>query len=300
MIKAVTLIGAPTSAGAHSPGQERTPSALRGIGIVDSLRRAGIDVEDRDDIPGFRWRPDRQRPLAQNLPHVLHAVSAVARQITQAISDQRLCLVLGGDCTVEIGTVSGSLAAGRRVALVYFDMHADMNVPSSVPNGALDWMGVGHMLACPGAEPALRDAGPRVPLLAPAEVTLFAHRLDQATSFEKSEIARLGMNVVPIARVERDPKSAALEVLAGIPRDVNGILVHFDVDVVDFTDAPLSEHTGRNIGLKLETAFQALGIFLADDRTRALTITELNPDHGEEDHATLRRFAEGLVDAISK
>jgi len=295
----VTLIGAPTSAGAHAPGQERTPSALRSIGIVDRLQKAGLDVEDRNDIGCFRWRPDRQNPLAQNLPDVLKAVRALSQQVSEAISEESLCLILGGDCTIEIGTVSASLAMGHRIALIYFDMHADMNVPSSVSNGALDWMGVGHMLGCSGAEPALRDIGPRIPLLMPEELTLFAHQLDQATPFEVGEIARLAPRIIPMERVAQDPRTAALEALTRIPREVDAILVHFDVDVIDFVDAPLSENTGRNIGLSLEEAFQALCVFLADERTRVLTITELNPDHGEENDVTLGRFANGLVAAIT-
>ena len=77
------------------------------------------------------------------------------------------------------------------------------------------------------------------------------------------------------------------------------MLVHFDVDVIDFTDAPLSENTGRNEGLTLDQAFQALRVLLASPNFAALTITELNPDHGEEGGATLDRFVAGLVGALA-
>jgi arginase len=40
-------------------------------------------------------------------------------------------------------------------------------------------------------------------------------------------------------------------------------------------------------------------VLLASKRLAALTITELNPDHGAEDGATLARFVAGLVDAIA-
>ena len=75
------------------------------------------------------------------------------------------------------------------------------------------------------------------------------------------------------------------------------LLVHFDVDVVDFTDAPLSENTGRNEGLALDAAFAALSVLLSGERLSALTVTELNPLHGAEDGATLvsQRFVDGLV-----
>ena len=51
------VIGAPSSAGAHTPGVEKAPGALRKAGPVNLIRR-GCDVDDLGDVPGFRWRPD--------------------------------------------------------------------------------------------------------------------------------------------------------------------------------------------------------------------------------------------------
>jgi arginase len=50
----------------------------------------------------------------------------------------RVILVLGGDCTVGIGTVAGVQRAMERVGLLYFDLHSDLNTPASANDGALD------------------------------------------------------------------------------------------------------------------------------------------------------------------
>jgi arginase len=81
-------------------------------------------------------------------------------------------------------------------------------------------------------------------------------------------------------------------------RRFDRLVIHFDVDVVDFTDAPLSENTGRNIGLSLTDALRALGDLLRDPRVSAVTVTELNPDHGEPEDATLTRFVAGFAEAF--
>lgn len=47
------------SAGAYAPGQEKAPNALRAAGLMELLSTHGIPVDDRGDVPGFRWRPDR-------------------------------------------------------------------------------------------------------------------------------------------------------------------------------------------------------------------------------------------------
>jgi arginase len=203
--------------------------------------------------------------------------------------------VLGGDCTIEIGTVAGHLARDERAGLVYFDLHPDLNTPESVRQGALDWMGVAHMLGEPGATPERSQVGWRRPLLRDDEVLFFAYGPDQATEFERGVLERRGLERVPVGAVAGDPEGAAERVLSGFGSRFDRLLVHFDVDVIDFTDAPLSENTGRNEGLALDVAFRALAVLAASERLSALTVTELNPQHGDEEGGTLERFVDSLV-----
>ena len=280
------LIGVPSSAGAFAPGQEKAPAALRGAGLIELLRDGGVAVEDHGDSAVRRFRPDRERRLAQNLPHVVEVVRETASRVRSA--DGRV-LVLGGDCTVGLGTVAGQ--PDGPLGLVYFDMHADLNVPGVTPVAALDWMGVAHLLGEEGAEPSLTAAVPR---LRPEQVALFGYRADQLTQHELDAVERLGLRRATSDEVGADPEGAAARVLSLADR----LVVHFDVDVIDYTDAPLSEARDRNIGLSLDTAMAALRVLMQRDRVAALTITELNPDHGEEDGSTLRRFVEGLASAF--
>jgi arginase len=207
-------------------------------------------------------------------------------------------LVLGGDCTVGIGTVAGHVASHERVGLVYLDAHADLNVPESVPEGALDWMGMAHMLGEEGAAAVLVEALPRSPLLNDGQVVLLAWDDDQATPFERAAIERRGLAVVPLAEVASDAARAAGRARDLLPQTCERLLVHFDVDVVDFTDMPLSENTGRNEGLGYEAATKALQALLGDPRLAALTITELNPLHAESP-AALGRFARDVAAALA-
>ena len=76
--------------------------------------------------------------------------------------------------------------------------------------------------------------------------------------------------------------------------------MHFDVDVIDFVDMPLSENTGRNYGLSFAAAMDALEVLLADRRLAGLTVTELNPHHGAADGSTVRAFVERLAGALTR
>jgi arginase len=282
---ALALIGAPTSAGAFAPGQENAPAALREAGLLDGLRGAGRDVVDCGDTPRVRWGVDHDEPRAMNVAAVVDGARAVAERVEAAMLAGQRPLVLGGDCTVGFGTVAGAVAAGADPRLVYFDMHPDLNTPSSVPDGALDWMGVAHMLDVDGADDRMAASGPRRPLLADEDVLFLGADPNQATPHERSVIAARGLRVMGSEHAQR-----AVE---GGP-----YLVHFDVDVIDFSDVPLSENTGRGIGISFDAAFAALDVLLAGDGFLGLTVTELNPHHGAEDGSDVRRFAERLAGAL--
>ncbi len=288
------LLGAPSSAGAYSRGQERAPAALRGAGLLAALGRT---VVDDGDVDGFRWRPDRESPRAQHVEMVAAVARAVVRRVDAIARAGGRALVVGGDCTVGIGTVAGlRTARGAAPGLVYLDMHPDLNIPASTVDGALDWMGVAHMLALGGTCPPVRDVGDTTPLLDPGDVVLLGYDERPATAHERDTIARLRLRTQPMAALRLDPRAAAQRALDGLDHHET-IAVHFDVDVVNFLDAPLSENIERDGGATLDQALAALAVLMADERVGALTITELNPDHGDDE--TLTRFVAGLAAALA-
>jgi arginase len=67
------------------------------------------------------------------------------------LRDGELPLVIGGDCTIELGVLSGFLRAGEDPALLYLDGSVNLYTPATNPTGILDSMGVAHMVGEPGA-----------------------------------------------------------------------------------------------------------------------------------------------------
>jgi arginase len=295
----VSIIGIASSAGAEAPGQEKAPQALRDAGLVRGLRDGGLRVEDAPDTPSWRWRPDRDRRHAQNLDVVVSDARTVEQRVRDALALGMLPLVLGGGCSLELGTVAGHLPDHANLALLYFDLHADLNVPNSVTSGSLDWMGTAHIIGEQRAVEELRSFGRRDPLLAPEQLLLFALDPTQSTPWEREVLERRGLHSILVDEVAADPEAAAARALAALEPRCEHLLVHFDVDVIDFTDAPLSENPGQNIGLALDIAMRALRCILSSPKLSALTVTELNPDHGAEDGSTLARFVAPLVEALA-
>jgi arginase len=167
-----------------------------------------------------------------------------------------------------------------------------------VPDGALDWTGVGHMLDIEDADDRLAGAGPRRPLLANDDVVFLGAGPKQSTAHERATIEARGLQPIRVDEVEADPTAAARHALDRATAGGRRFLVHFDVDVIDFSDVPLSENTGRGIGLSFDAAFAALDVLVAHDALLGLTVTELNPHHGAQDGADVARFVERVARAL--
>jgi arginase len=294
---ALTVLGVPTSAGAFTPGQERAPAALREAGLLIALGERGVDARDLGDSPVWRWRPDRERPRAQNLGAVVDIARETATRVEAALGDTPL-LVLGGDCSIELGVLAGHLARDASVGLVYLDLHPDLNTPESVVEGTFDWMGMGHALNVPGAEQELVRLGPRTPLLNDDQVLFLGYGPERARPFELDQIVRRGLSAIPVDEVAADPEAAARRALDFAAR-FDRLLVHFDVDVIDFNDAQLSEDAVRGDGLTLDATMRTLSVLASSERLSALTVTELNPFHADEEGETLRQFVTMLADCLA-
>jgi arginase len=292
----LVVIGAPSSAGAYAPGQEKAPAALRAAGLLSLLSDGGIPVEDVGDVSGFRWRGDRANPRAMNANAVATIARATSEPVASALAADAAVLVLGGDCTVELGTVAGALQGTPSVGIVYIDLDTDLNTPESTRDGALDWMGVAHMLCVEGTVPELAKLGPRVPMLRPEQLLFFAN--DNVEPFERRIIEKLEIAEVRLAEVAANPSKAA-DVATAWGRRFERMLIHLDLDVLDFVDMPLAENNRRYAGLRFDQLMGALGPLLCAPNWSALTVCELNHDHGESDGSTLRTFAAALADALA-
>jgi arginase len=294
-VSRISIVGVPSSAASYAAGQDLAPAALRSAGLLARLLAADLEVRDEGNLPHQVWKPDREQPLAQNVDEATASLRQLADRLGPVLERGDFALVLGGNCTIALGV----MAALRRLAtgvpgLVYVDRHYDINTPGSTTDGALDWMGLAHALALPGCVDTLTDAfGPR-PLLEPYQVAWLGVEPALATGWEREQAARLGLHVTTSQQLAADPAGAATAALDRLP--AGPLAVHIDVDVLDFTDAPLAEDTGgRNTGPTLGQAEQALMLAARDPRVRALSIGELNPTRSAGDPDALARFADSIA-----
>jgi arginase len=288
------LIGVPSSAGAHGPGQEKAPSALRKAGLLGALREAGLDVEDLGDLPVARFTADRANRKRQSQSRVVRVARQVADKVAAAVESDLVPLVLGGDCTITLGVVAGLLRGQPDLGLIYFDGDADLTTPDTSRSGIFDSMGVSHLIG--EGDPELAHLGPRFPLLPPDRIVLFGFHPYDLEPEESRRLQTSAMLQYPVTSLDDRPVDFAAEARARLEERARGIAVHFDVDVMDSAEIPLADWPHYD-ALAFGDAMHCLSVFVGTPKLAALVVTEINPDNDPEG-LLVRQFVDAFVDAL--
>ena len=299
MTRTFGLVGVPSSAGAHWPGQEKAPQYLRRAGLVERLEASGTLVVDHGDLPMTRFWPDQAHRKQQNLPRVVDVATRTAHLIETVLQRQEIPLVVGGDCTIALGVITGFLRYGIDPGLMYFDGHIDLNTPAISRSGILDSMGMAHLLGEAGAAEALSYIGPRFPLLSADKIVAFGYNPAEMNDVEHEVLARYPMLTYPLAAVQGHARDAAASALMQLEGRAERFVVHFDVDVIDFVDFPIADVPQINAGLTFQEALASLEVFVSSPGCAGITITEFNPDHADEENVLAATFVEGIARALA-
>src|SRR5213080_1543306 len=150
------------------------PSAIRYAGLRERLERAGIEVEDRGNVQAaLAETRETGTESARFLDEILETCARISTEVEAARGDGLLPLVLGGDHSIAIGTLSG-LAASGPGGVLWLDAHGDLNTPETTPSGNVHGMPLAAALGLCGAEFA--RTGLRLPAIDPQHVALVGVR----------------------------------------------------------------------------------------------------------------------------
>lgn len=296
----VTVLGVPSSAGAYCVGVERAPAALRQAGLLEALRASGAEVVDAGDLTTRLWLADRVSPFAQNIGDETNSMIELSAAATDLLAEGERLLVLGGSCTVAVGLCAAMARARQRPRIIYVDRHLDLNTPHSTTEGSLSWMGMAHALALEGTAPELlAGTTNHSPLLQPSDlVYLGVDATRETTDWEREQAADLKLTMVDQAALCEDPRAAAISARAALAP--GPFVVHLDVDVLDFLDAPIAENVnGRNSGPTIAILEQALVELMRDPDCWGMSIGQLDPAHASADPTAIPRLVSALASALS-
>ncbi len=271
-----SLIGAPTDIGAGDRGASMGPEALRVAGLQIALRARGLQVFDVGNLsgPANPWQPpcDGYRHLAE----VVHWNRAVHDAVFAELRLGRLPILLGGDHSLSIGSISAVARRcredGKKLRVLWLDAHADFNTSELSSSGNIH----GMPLACLcgfGPRELLEMGGP-APAIAPSCVRQIGIR--SVDDGEKRFVHDQGLDVFDMRYIDEMGMRQTMEhALAGLDSDTH-LHVSFDVD---FLDPDIAPGVGTTVagGPTYREAQLCMEMIADTRRLGSLDIVELNP-----------------------
>jgi arginase len=275
--KAVSILGVPLGYGASMAGVDMGPAALRVARLNQRITSLGYSVRDLGDL---RLERPQVIPQPEDKLKYVREISAacqqLAREVEEIMTAGELPLILGGDHSIAIGSISGVSSFCRKrqetLGLIWFDAHADMNTPESSPSGNIHGMPLAAVLGF-GA-PELTEVAGFSPKLDPTLcVHIGARDIDPG---ERALIQRLGLRFITMREIDERGMSACIDEAINIAsRATSGYSVTFDVDVLDPGDAPGSGTLVRG-GLTYREAHLAMEKISEAGGMQSLEVVEIN------------------------
>lgn len=273
--KAIDIIGAPSTFGQRKLGVDLGPTAIRYAGLISRLKQLDLDVYDKGDIkvPAVNIEKfhSEQKGL-RNYDEIIDVNQELNKEVSASIENNRFPLVLGGDHSIAVGSVSAISKHYNNLGVIWYDAHGDLNIPEESPSGNIHGMPL-RILTGEGPKELL-ELNSNV--IKPENIVLIGMRdLDKGErqfikdhnikTFTMSDIDKLGIKEV----IEN-----TIEYLKS--RNVDGVHLSLDVDALDPLETP---GTGTRVlgGLSYRESHFALELLHQSHLISSMDLVEVNP-----------------------
>lgn len=291
----IAIIGVPVDLGADRRGVDMGASAIRYAGLTDGLSAIGHAVADLGnvDVP----IPESLAPgasTAKYLEPITEVAEGVAARVAEAVASGCLPLVLGGDHSASLGSISG-ITRERRVGVIWMDAHGDFNTPESSPSGNVHGM---VLAAIAGrGDPRMVNVDGRAPKVEPRNIALIGTR--ELDAGERDMLRDCGVHVFTMHDIDRVGLPSVVDLaINAVSTQVDGIHLSLDLDVVDPLQAP-GVGTPVPGGLTFRETHLAMESVSSSGLIVSMDVVEVNPildTHNE----TARLAVEFTLSALGK
>lgn len=298
----VAVVSVSIDLGAGRRGVDMGPSALRIAGMTSAVEELGYTVRESGTVTAGGFETvETGDPRLRFLDEIVDVAERTHACVTSGLDHGCLPLILGGDHSLSIGSVSAVARhyrqEKRRVGVIWVDAHADMNRPETTPSGNIHGMslavlmGFGHerLTALSGGEPSVR----------PENVTVLgARQLDQG---ERDLISELGVRVITMSEIDERGAAACMdEALERANDGTVGFHLSYDLDSLDPMEAP-GVGTPVQGGLTYREGHLVCEKAAATQRLVSFEMVELNPvldDRNRTAHMAVGLIASALGQSI--
>jgi len=298
--KTVRIIGVPMDLGASRRGTDMGPSALRICGLGAAIQDIGYTLAQEEDIavPAMETR-SAEDTAARFKPQILDVCTELAERVKTMLDNGECPLVIGGDHSIAMGTVSGAAAhyreRGEQMGLIWFDAHGDMNIPGVSPSGNIHGMPLAHLLG--RGDQDLAGILGFSPKLNPEKTVLIGIR--DIDAGERKIIRESGINVFTMRDIdEQGMAQVSRRAIEIVTNGTAGFHMSFDVDGCDPSVIPGSGTLVPG-GVRFREAHLLLEYCADSQKLTSMEVVELNPflDHG---NVSAERTKHLILSALGK
>ena len=274
----VGMISVSIDLGAGRRGVDMGPSALRIAGLTEAVESLGYSVREVGTVTAGSFETTAVGDAdARFLNEIVDMAERADQLVEEALSQDCLPFILGGDHSLSIGSVAAVARDYRerneRIGLIWVDAHADMNRPETTPSGNIHGMSLAVLMG--HGHDRLKALSGDAPAVDPGNVTVLGAR--ELDAGEKDLIRELGVRVFTMSEIdERGVASCMDEALERATDGTAGFHLSFDLDSLDPRVAP-GVGTPVEGGLTLREGHLLCEKAARSEALVSLEVVELNP-----------------------
>lgn len=269
MKKEIAIIGVPTDFGQNKRGVDMGPSAIRYASLVDVLQELDYRVMDKGNIPIPMQSTHPQNYQLKNVNEIIEVCQELTENVSEMLENGQFPIVLGGDHSIAIGTVSGVARHYDNLGVIWFDAHGDSNTPDTTPSGNIHGMSLAVLLGY--GDERLTRISAKVNL--ENVVIIGARSLDTG---EQQFIKEKGIKVYTMHEIDRLGMCRVIEESLQYLSHCDGIHLSLDLDGLDPSDAP-GVGTQVEGGITYREGHLAMEMLAESKKIVSLEIVEVNP-----------------------
>jgi arginase len=229
--------------------------------------------------------------FAKRIEHVVEQCQRVADAVCENLEKGFFPIVLSGDHSSALGTMSGIKKAlpHQQIGVIWLDAHADLHSPFTSPSGNIHGMPLAAALGfdnldCKINEPGditighwnnLKNIGIPAAKIVPEHLVYIGVR-----DYEAAEKYAIEQNKIKHIKVEelrfRGLATCIQEAIHQLA-NCDFIYISFDVDSMDCDNISYGTGTPVPQGLLPEEILQIFDLFLATNKVGCIEFTEVNP-----------------------
>lgn len=292
----IHIIGAPIDMGSGRRGVDMGPSAIRYAGLGERLSQLGFTIIDEGNV--VVAQPETtpiDHPHLKYLEPILEASEKLAAIVERASGPDDLPLVIGGDHSIALGSITGAVKARGSVGVIWIDAHPDFNTDQTTPSGNIHGMPLAALAGF--GDKRLVELGGFSPKISPAQIAIVGARdIDPG---ERDLLHKAQVQVFTMKDIDRLGLSGAIsQALEIATTGTNGLHVSFDMDSLDPREAP-GVGTPVRGGITYREAHLTMELIADSGKLTSLDVVEVNPILDQENR-TANLAVELILSALGK